>query len=452
MLENAFSAREVSLQAELMRRTPKHLRLTAIETSVVGLLKDLKAHRLKEIAEVAGETRKGRVIAVLQGLIDVEVVKKVRHGVYALIDASDELDIPRAENSVPRASELRVLEMLVTPTLATELRERLGVTRQRVDQILKALEARGLVVRHRTAGEVGVFLYVRADVKFASALAKRAPRLSSAKTSLLSTLRPDRLVILADAVERLDVFAHVAQSNARQLERQGLLSLFRLGNQTYVLLTPLGLAHPQYRPGDAPETPAADVYEAFGAVRAAFLQILHVLGPLKTIDLTYAAPETILDGLTRSSGQFVQALEREELVAPLSEDGGHARYTLTDRGALAAALIGLAHPPPSAEDLRARIVERQARRREQLTANLVGRQGPLGAASEAQASALKVLRAEGAMTLAQLYARMEAPPTNPKSMHLMLRTLAKRGVITRLEPSNGTRAPLWRATPVEAGA
>lgn len=444
MLENAFAARDVTLGAEQVRRVPKHLRLTPAEAAIVGLLKDLQAHRLKTIASVVEGVSKGRVIALLQGLIDVEIVKKVRHGVYALVDASDALEVPRAKNDVPRASELRVLEMLAEPTSSVELRERLGVSRQRVDQILKALEARGLIVRHRTSGEVGIFLYARADVKFAKALARRTPRLGRAKTRLLSTLRPDRLVLLASIVEQLDAYSNVAQTNARHLERQGLLSLFRLGNQTYVLLTPLGLAHPQYRPDEALETLPADVYEAFGSVRAAFLQILHVLGPLRTIDLTYAIPEELLEGQSRSSGQYVQALEREELVEPLSTDGGHARYALTDRGALAAGLIGLAHVPPSASELRLQIDRRRARRRGNLATNLNQRQPVVGAASEGQASVLRALEDGGPMTLSALLARMDAPPANPRSMHLMLRTLEGRGSIERQSPLAGTRAPLWR--------
>jgi DNA-binding MarR family transcriptional regulator len=151
-----------------------------------------------------------------------------------------------------------------------------------------------------------------------------------------------------------------------------------------------------------------------------------------------------LTGLSRSSGQFVQALEREELILPLSTEGGHAQYTLTDRGALAAGLIGLAHAPLSASDLRARISQRRARRRDQLAVNTSQRQSVAGAASKGQASVLRTLMAEGPMTLSALLARMDAPPAHPRSMHLMLRTLERRGSIERQSPLAGTRAPLWR--------
>lgn len=51
------------------------------------------------------------------------------------------------------------------------------------------------------------------------------------------------------------------------------------------------------------------------------------------------------------------------------------------------------------------------------------------------------------MTLSALFDLMDVPPINPRSMHLMLRTLEKRGVIVRMRLSGGARAPIWRINP-----
>lgn len=231
---------------------------------------------------------------------------------------------------------------------------------------------------------------------------------------------------LRGLADHLQTVQQAVSPQATDLERRGLLSLYKLGHARYAAITPLGLAHPQ-RLAEAPGAPGADVYEGFGRVRAAFMQVLHVAGPLRTIDLTYAVPPDLLEGEKRTSGQFVQDLERERLVRPVDPGTGHSRYALTPRGTLAAHMIGLAHPPPNLADLEASMQRRHAARVELLRSRST-REG----LSPLQASAMEALRKHGPMRRGEIYQRMPEPRGSAGSLHVTLQTLAANGHVRRV--------------------
>lgn len=446
LLDTVFGAHDVEMKREAIRRPPRNVRLYPDELAVLEILSDRQAHRRKSLLERLGwRDPPARFYRVMQGLIDIDAVRKIRQGVYAIADAPENLDIPEARNAVESKRQGQVLEWLETPLSAPEIRERLGVSRQRVDQILKRLEREGQIARRATPGEVATYVWVRLDRPVSAALRQRPPRVSTGKQSLLSSLRADRLVLVNDLAEHLSRGYGITLRAVKEVERQGLLMAFRLGAKTYVTITALGLQHPQYVLAATP-APTADVLAEFGAPRTALLQTLQILGPQRTLDLTYAIAPDVFEG-ARSSGQYIQALETEGLIEPVSPEPGHANiYRLTALGLMAVQLIALACPPPSPEALKALADARWANRRTRQREAAAKRQGPQGL-SPNQRSVVETLRRNGPLTPMQIFEQMDIPPKNSGSLPLMLKTLQDRGLVHRLPGRTGRGlAYQWRAT------
>ena len=436
LLDTVFGGRDVEIAREALRRSPRNVKLYPDELAVLEILADRQAHRRKTLlAQLGWQNPPARFYRVMQGLIDIDAVRKVRQGVYAMADAPQDLAIPDAHNAVERKRQSQVLAWLHMPLSAPELRERLGVTRQRVDQILKSLEREGLIIRRPTPGEAATFVWVKVDRRVAAVLRRRPPRLAAGKRSILSSLRPERLVLANELADHLSRGYQITLRALKDLERKGRLTTFRLGAKTYVTITALGVQHPQY--GDlASSAEEADILAGFGAARVALLQALQILGPQRTLDLTYAVDPAVFEG-ARSSGQYIQALEREELIAAEAGSSGHAKYGLTAKGAVAVQLIALACVPPSLETLEAAWRERWTARREAQKRSVRRAQGPRQLTVH-QASVIDVLRREGSLTRSEIFDRMDAPPKNGASLALMLKSLLGRQMVERL-PSHGGR-------------
>lgn len=135
LLDTVFGAHDVEMKREAIRRPPRNVRLYPDELAVLEILSDRQAHRRKSLLERLGwRDPPARFYRVMQGLIDIDAVRKIRQGVYAIADAPENLDIPEARNAVESKRQSQVLEWLETPLSAPEIRERLGVSRQRVDR------------------------------------------------------------------------------------------------------------------------------------------------------------------------------------------------------------------------------------------------------------------------------------------------------------------------------
>jgi DNA-binding MarR family transcriptional regulator len=100
--------------------------------------------------------------------------------------------------AVERPSHQRLMPMLTKAMSAGDLRERLGVSRQRVDQMLKAMMKDGNVRRFEVAGEGSEYIYIRTEYFDKEILVRRAPSLHGARERFLSALAPETLSRVSD--------------------------------------------------------------------------------------------------------------------------------------------------------------------------------------------------------------------------------------------------------------
>ncbi len=172
--------------------------------------------------------------------------------------------------------------MLNKPRSAGELREALGVSRQRINRILKKLMGEDKLRRFEVTGERGNFVYALSEFYDKDDLLIRSPILRGPRDRLLSALSPENLCRAAE----LSLIA--LSSNARlvdhleQLSALGLITKFKLGHHIYVGITSQGITHPQYDRA-APKCRPADLLTDFGEARVKFVQNLQLLGSARTV-------------------------------------------------------------------------------------------------------------------------------------------------------------------------
>lgn len=417
---------------------------TELDTVLLMCLSNGKPWRRKALIERASSA--GSLNVIHRSLMRLErtgVIRKIRHGVFISADAAvgAEREIPPLNMDVRRPTNSKTLELLTTPRSASDLREILKVTRQRIDQILKKMIKERIVRRFEVAGEKGKFMYVLSEHFDQDVLLKRSPILRSPRERLLSSLSPQTLCRAAD----LSLIALSSSSKTRhyleQLSALGLSMSFKLGQHTYIGITPRGLAHPQYD-SDAPKCEPADIVADFGEARVRFVQYLELLGSARTIDLTYAMPKGYFEGKGRGSGQIIQGLEGAGIVQRAElNDRGHPLYALTDRGRFLSCIMARVNALPSAADLQRVISERHHERSElirsaSLKASRVSRTG-----SPNQAAIIRSLEV-GPLTTPQIIAKMDTKFKNPRSVHLALQTLHRRGLI-RLAGINAKKQNVW---------
>jgi len=288
----------------------------------------------------------------------------------------------------------------------------------------------GKVRRFEVAGEKGEFVYVLSECFDKDCLLIRSPILRSPRERLLSSLSPETMCRAAD----LSLVALSSSPKLRQYLEQlsalGLIITFKLGQHTYVGITPRGLGHPQYD-SDAPKCEAADILADFGEVRVQFVQNLELLGSVRTIDLTYAMPKGYFDDKAHASGQVIQGLEKAGIIEKAeAEDGRHPLYSLTGKGRFISGILARVNSPPSIAQLR-RIIAERHREKSELMQSLglkkVNSELPIG--SPTQAAIVRALGEAGPLTTTQIALKMDTKFKNPRSVHLALRTLKERGVI-----------------------
>lgn len=174
LLESAFGARSVKLRATVpleLEQPPRRPKLGKLGTRIMATLADGKPWRAKHlIAEVA----EGRVPATVRHEIDLlveeERIQRPRSGIYMLAG----LPPPKAEDIRPfrersgtgsnasrNTTGKRILAMLDQPTSANRIVKELGITRQRVDQVMKALLSERQVKRIPEPGLKGRWLSTR---------------------------------------------------------------------------------------------------------------------------------------------------------------------------------------------------------------------------------------------------------------------------------------------------
>ena len=165
-----------------------------VEDKVLHLMADRKPWRrkalLQELAEISSP------LATQNALRRMEtrgVIVKFRHGVYILPDAnvSPDIEIPPLNKVQERPTEERAMEFLTEPRSAPFLRDVLGVSRQRIDQMLKKLIRSEQVRRFELAGEQDSFVYVRTEFADRKSMLVRTPNLRDNRMRILSALRAD---------------------------------------------------------------------------------------------------------------------------------------------------------------------------------------------------------------------------------------------------------------------
>jgi biotin operon repressor len=463
LLESAFGARSVKLRATVpleLEQPPRRPKLGKLGTRIMATLADGKPWRAKHlIAEVA----EGRVPATVRHEIDLlveeERIQRPRSGIYMLAG----LPPPKAEDIRPfrersgtgsnasrNTTGKRILAMLDQPTSANRIVKELGITRQRVDQVMKALLSERQVKRIPEPGLKGRWLWILPDADVRKSIRAHVPSLADGHEAVVASLQPDAFHSVSAIAKTVGQSKLAVAAGVRSLEGRGLVVSLKLGQQKYVSATPRGLLHPARTP-DAPKAAIANLAEAFGEKRIAFIETLGVLGQARTSEVTAALVGADGRGTELMSGIMLNRLLLSDFAEPI-EDGtsGQRRYRLTEVGRLAAALIARDRKPPSREILDQRIEAFKEQRTARLRA--VGMRqienSPTGAGSPAQKALLEAL-ATGTKSTKELEVVISDIVSNVKSVHLMLKTLAGRGLVERVGniKTQGGLATLWGLKP-----
>jgi DNA-binding transcriptional ArsR family regulator len=419
-----------------------------LEVGILESLSDGKPWRRKAIiAKFLPLASSSKIHLTLVGMARAGLINKPRHGVFTSRDAPvpDAADIPELMKAGGSPSHSKAFALLSEPRSAPALREELGVSRQRVDQLLKPLMKRGVVRRFEVAGERGAYVYVRADCFKKETLLTRVPELHGSRGRLLSALPPETLCHVSAVGLLINCVAGPLLDYLEQLSAKGLIVTFKMGQWRYVGITPRGLQHPQYD-RNAVKASAADIVKDFGEARVRFVQMLQVLDSARTIDLTLALPEDYFGGQASKSGQIVQRLEISNLIEEIAdnEKGKQPFYRLSDKGHFVAGILSRVRQPESAAVLRKIIVGRRAAYVERLRAvRTAVQETQLGAASPTQAAIVRALREHGRLSTTEIISKMDISFKNPRSIHLSLRSLAQRGVVRLVGVQAATN--LWEA-------
>jgi hypothetical protein len=409
--------------------------ISSLESAIKELLSDGRPWRRKRILEKSQEFGSGQEIyTAVRKLESRGEIKKARHGVYLVANADQPSDneIPPMNNMVDRPSYEKVLELLREPKSAIQLQEGLGVSRQRVDQIVKSLMRKGIAHRLEASGERGAYIYILSDPGPGALVLTRNPKFHDSRVRLLSVLSPDVLARAYDvAVAAALPFAKIGEY-IDQLAARGFVSAFKLGRHKYVAITPRGVQHPQYDKS-SPKVSSADIIADFGETRIRFIELLSVLRSAPTVDLTYAMPNGYFDDEAQKAGNIVQRLEKAGIIEKFdTSPGKQPNYCLAEMGKFVSSVIKRIRVPPAEQELIQNIASRRSEFSERLRSAAARKGSAQSAASPTQTSIVMTLQKFGPLSTKQLNESMDVKFSNPGSIYLALQTLTKQGKIRRL--------------------
>ena len=144
----------------------RSVRSSELRERIMTLLADGKPWRSKHLIERGAEGVKPTTVRrALDVLREAGRITRHRPGVWTLAGMPE----PSADAIPPLerrggATGRKLLARLSSPVSVPTLARELGVTRQRADQILKALLRQGKVVRLPEPGAPGRWLWIRSDV------------------------------------------------------------------------------------------------------------------------------------------------------------------------------------------------------------------------------------------------------------------------------------------------
>lgn len=393
--------------------------------------------------------RCSRLPQVLASLVSGGQVRKVAHGLYML--ASFPEPTPQAIEGLrgkisrrPKGGkDEEVLDFLAQPRDAVEVRAHLGVTRQAVDQRLKRLLDLGKI--HRTELNGKVYLFGKDRDELEAEVERREHELSPAARKLLSALPRSGLVLLSELADFASVGVHAADKALGVLKANGLAQRIRIEVSQFAAVTDEGLCHEAFD-DDSEKAPPSDMEKVFGLRRLEVLQVLEVLGPLLSSEITMALAGLHSGDTGQKVGQRIQYLRSRGLVATPGKQGQkQVPHELTPEGRRIVAHLKINNPLPSAEELRHHIRSGIKARAELLG----GAGGESWRPSGRSLSMLEALASDGPLSLTELARRIDPPFANPRSVDNAAKELQRRGLVHRIEEEGaGTakRPYKWRLT------
>jgi len=366
----------------------------------------------------------------LELLLASGLIEKVRHGVYRLRGANEDVDQCLRGRKALGRRQRQLHELLVSPMLMPELQALMGVSRQAVHQLLQRMMTAGLICRVRSTGEAH-WLYVRTDSRVTAEMLEREPRLTALEAQLLCNLPT------SGGTSRW-LIREVLPSYLPALHRllaKGLVEAVGRKWHSLIRLTDKGRKHSTYAP-DAEHLPVRSEFDAaFKLETRALMLALDALGEANAHDLSAVAG--IKPRGKVGTGHYLQRLVTCGYVQQnkRTHSSELPTYQLTSEGRAAITALGERIDPNEAlRRLEEARIERSRRTRERLA----GRRGHL---TRHTVEIITLLSGATPLRPKELAKLLTRPYKDPESLYLALGKLRKRGLADRAPDQ-----PLWYAT------
>jgi DNA-binding MarR family transcriptional regulator/biotin operon repressor len=415
---------------------PKPGRALQLRTKIMDILADGKPRRASDVVARIGEgVTRATVWREIYALKAAGRVVRLRQGIWVMTEmaamAMYEIASPQTEY-FPSHTERRVLERLSRPIAAADMIEELGLSRQRIYQVLQRLRRLGQVKRDVIPGLNGRWLWMRPDDSVENAILPPRP-FPRASCEILNCLEPDAFHWFGDVAQAVPRTAQVAYAHIKRLEARGLVTIVPGGRHKFVSITPRGLDHPE-RSTDRPKAAKSNVSNPFQERLLAFVEALAVLGEAKTIDVTAAIAGADRKGMGLWSGQIIARLMQQGLAEAINTEPVHRpAYRLTEAGRSEASRIARLRPAPARQHLEERIAAYRTKRgfgaRPLRSKNRPEFSGM--ARSPAQQAILDALAA-GPLPATAIRAVVSSHVAHSNGAYLMLRRLNQRGAVERI--------------------
>ena len=416
-----------------------------LRTKIMDILADGKPWQARDVvARIGQDVTRVIVWREFYALRAAGRIVRLRQGLWVITEmaaaAMHELASTPTEY-FPSPTERKVLDQLSRPVMAAVLIKELGLSRQRIYQVLERLVRLGRIKRDPIPGLNGRWLWMRPEDSVENAILPQRP-FPRTSLDILNCLEPDAFHWFGDVARAVQRTHHVTYDHIRQLEARGMVTIIRGGRYKYASITVLGLDHPQ-RSTDRPKAAKSHVISPFQERRLAFIETLAVLGEAKTIDVTAVIAGADRKGTGLLSGQIVARLMQQGLAEAIKAGPvDRPMYRLTEAGRSEASRIARLRPPPTRQDLEERMAAYRAKRRfrTQPLPPKNKRQFVGPARSPAQQAILDAL-AEGPLPGPAIRGVVGSHVAHSIGAYQMLRLLRRRGAVEPIGMQG--RATVW---------
>jgi len=418
-----------------------------LRKQIMRLLGDDDPRRITDIMECVGEgASRAEVRRQLYALKAKGLIVRPQHGFWATAKAhatSARDNMRLGHRYTHRGTQRKVLERLVRPLSAPALTKEIGVTRQRIYQVLQKLAGLGEIKRVSVPvpGFRHRWLWMRPDVTVEDAILA-GDIVPDTGVQILNCLEPGSLHSIREVARAVHRNVGTVGQRIRQLEATGLVTVVTLGISHYVAIAPAGLDHPA-RSADHPKARKADSRKPFLNLRLAFVEKLAVLGEARTIDVTAALAGADCPGTAFLSGGMIARLVKGGLAEAVERGpGGRRMYRLTEAGRLEASTLARLRPPPARHQLEERIAAYFSRRGAQSrAAGLKSRERVTKLDRSPGQQAILDALAERSLSSPAIRAIVSPHVKKSTNAYRMLRTLEQRGAVQRTGMQG--RAQMW---------